>query len=320
MTGMNASAGRATVSVLLPVYNGARFVSRAIESVLGQTYQKVELVIVNDGSQDNSAEVIRPYLRDERVRYIEQVNRGVAAARNRALREATGEFVGLIDQDDVWLPDKLNRQVQVFMARPEVALVHCDALAIDKDDRFIAATPWGPRPEEVPGFVQLFVGNPVRACTALFRREAAVSAGGFDTSAAVNFADEYDLWLRIARSHEVAYIDSPLAYYRLHDANNSADKAVMVLATLTVLRKTLRDQPEAEVRVGRMRVRERVARLYLTLYRARLREGRPDLAIAAWLTAFWHSPRHAVWLSLSQRERNRFDWYRTRIARLLRGH
>ncbi len=308
------------VSVILPVYRGARFVARSIESVLGQTFRDLELLIVNDGSPDNSAEVIRPYLADARVRYVEQANAGVAAARDRALREARGQFVGLIDQDDVWLPDKLARQVPVLSARPDVALVHCDALPIDEDDRLLVPAAAVPGRAGASAFVEMFMGNPVTACTALFRREVAMLAGGFDSAAAIRFADEYDLWLRIARTHEVAYLDVPLAHYRLHDANNSTDKAAMVLATLAVLRKTLRTQPEALARVGRARVRERFARLHLTLYRARMRQGQRLRALAAWLLAFRHSPSRSIWLSLSQEERNRVDWYRTRIVHLLTRH
>jgi glycosyltransferase involved in cell wall biosynthesis len=301
----------------MPVYNGARFVSRAIESVLQQTYRDVELVIVNDGSPDDSADVIRPYLADPRIKYVEQANAGVAAARNRALREASGEFVGLIDQDDVWLPDKVARQVQLLAAHPDVALVHCSALPIDDDDRLLAAHTWHAGDAPRSGYADIFMGNPIRACTALFRRDAAVAAGGFDPDPAINFADEYDLWLRIARWSDIVYDATPLAHYRVHDSNNSADKAMMVRATLAVLRKALRTQAEAAQRVGAASIRERFARLHLTLYRARTRQHRRAAALAEWMCAFWTAPRMALWLSLSATEKARVLWYRKRLLDLV---
>lgn len=301
----------------MPVYNGARFVARAVESVLRQTYPAVELVIVNDGSPDDSAKVIRPFLSDPRVRYVEQANGGVAAARNRALREASGEFAALIDQDDVWLPEKLSRQVPLLAARPLVALAHCRALPIDQDDRPLPPHAWRAGVSPLPAYVELFMGNPVKACTAVFRRDVALAVGGFDTSREINFADEYDLWLRLAREHDVAYDDEVLAHYRLHEANNSADKTLMVLAAFAVVRKTLRTQPEARARIGTARIRERFARLHLTLYRAHSRQRRLARASIEWLRAFWHSPRIAVWLSLSSAERGRLLWYRKRLRDLV---
>lgn len=301
----------------MPVYNGARFVARAIESVLNQTYPDVELVIVNDGSPDDSADVIQPYLKDPRVKYVEQANAGVAAARNRALGEASGEFVGLIDQDDVWLPDKVARQVQLLTAHADVALVHCDALPIDGDDRLLSAHTWHAGDAPRSGYVDIFMGNPIRACTALFRRDAAVAAGGFDPDPAINFADEYDLWLRIARSSDVVYDRTPMAHYRVHGSNNSADKAVMVRATLAVLRKALRTQREAAQSVGAARIRERFARLHLTLYRAHARQRQPGAALAEWVRAFFTAPGVAVWLSLSATDQARLRWYRRRLVDLV---
>lgn len=114
------------VSIFMPVYRGERFISKSIESILNQTIPEIELIIVNDGSPDNSARIVSEYLSDRRVIYVEQDNRGVAAARNTALRHATGDYIGLCDQDDEWLPHKAAVQSAYLDANPQAGMVHGD--------------------------------------------------------------------------------------------------------------------------------------------------------------------------------------------------
>src|SRR5438067_8321397 len=121
------------VSVITPVYRGERFVAATIQSVLAQTYRDWELVIVDDGSPDDSAGIIDGYLPHPQIRFIRQANAGVAAARNTGIANARGEFVALLDQDDLWLPDKLERQLLYLNARPDVGFVHSRVDCIDAD-------------------------------------------------------------------------------------------------------------------------------------------------------------------------------------------
>jgi glycosyltransferase involved in cell wall biosynthesis len=110
------------VSVVLTCYNGARWISSAIESILAQTYKNLELVVIDDGSTDNSKEIVSSYLCDERVRYIYQENRGFSAAVNRGIKESRGELIGFIGQDDLWLHYKLELQVEYLNKHKEVDL------------------------------------------------------------------------------------------------------------------------------------------------------------------------------------------------------
>ena len=105
------------VSIITPVYNGEKYLLEAIESALAQTYKNFELLIVNDGSTDNSKSIISAYLSNPKIRYFEQQNAGVAAARNLALRYANGKYIGFLDQDDLWLPDKLSTHRDVLQIR-----------------------------------------------------------------------------------------------------------------------------------------------------------------------------------------------------------
>ncbi|QYO63390.1 glycosyltransferase family 2 protein [Leptolyngbya sp. 7M] len=108
------------VSLIIPAYNGERFITKALDSILHQTYSDYEIIVVNDGSTDQTAAVLQPYR--ERIRYIEQANRGVAAARNRGMALAQGELIAFLDQDDVLLPDKLAVQVECFAQQPEIGI------------------------------------------------------------------------------------------------------------------------------------------------------------------------------------------------------
>lgn len=287
-----------TVSILMPVYLGARYVSRAISSALVQTHGDFELVVVNDGSPDDSAEVIRPFLADPRVIYVEQANAGVAAARNTALRHATGDLFALLDQDDLWHPDKLARQVELFSANPRLGLVHCHAIPIDRDGNALPTDPWRPRATASQAFPEIYMGNPIQACAGMFSRAALDAVGAFDSDPALRFADEYDLWLRIASRFEVGYVPETLAYYRLHGENNSADIGPMVRATQAVLAKSERELPDAVASIPLRDRRSRHARLYLdladsevaggqllhaTLHRLRAWGLAPGLALRHWL-------------------------------------
>ncbi len=111
------------VSVILPTYNRAKYISRAIDSVLAQTYKDWELIIIDDGSTDNTKEVVEPYLKDKRIKYVWKENGGVSSARNKGLDMATGEFVAFLDSDDFYMPEKLEKSLEVFDRYPDVILV-----------------------------------------------------------------------------------------------------------------------------------------------------------------------------------------------------
>ena len=304
--------GLARVSVLIPVYKGEAFIARAIESALSQTHPDVEIIVVNDGSPDNSSRVLAPYLLRPNVRYIEKVNGGVASARNAGLAIATGQYVALLDQDDAWYPDKLARQVAVLNARPDVALVHGDVTYIGADNEVLPHDPHFPAKVEGRCFNQLFMANPVMACTAIFRRCVVDEVGRFDDGIA--FSDDYDLWLRIARHHAIAYIDEPLALYRIHGSNESRKIAGIVAATLQTLHKALRTTPDCRALVGDANIGLRFAHLECVLSRFHFSNRR-------WLLFAWHLARAAkhdgataIALGLPADALDRLRWYSKKLG------
>lgn len=309
------------ISVLMPVFGGEHYVAHAIESVLAQNYSNLELWVVNDGSPDHSADVIRPYLTDVRVNYIEQTNAGVAAARNTALSHSCGDYIALLDQDDLWHPEKLAKQVALMESNPGLGLVHCHAIPINKYGEPLPSDPYYPRLTQPNAFEEIFLGNPIVACCALFRRSALNTDDVFDMNARLRFADEYDLWLRIARQHEVGYVADTLAFYRLHDANNSRNVTPMILATLAVLGKTEREFPDAVAAIPGVLRRGRYAFLHSNLARGYRNQGNYALALVHAASAYLRAPWQCLMRSIPAALIDRFRWYRTCMNLLIgKGH
>jgi glycosyltransferase involved in cell wall biosynthesis len=246
------------VSVVIPTYNCAQYVRQAVESVLSQTYERCEIIVVDDGSSDDTKDRLAPVR--ARIHYIYQANRGLPAARNVGIRRARGEVVAFLDADDWWLPTKLQVQLPHFTSSLETALVHCDVTHFDMQTcRFLELR--RPR-DEFAGrcYGRMFFSNRVTPSTVLVRREPLLAEGGFDETL-VEGCEDYDLWLRLARLHPFAYVPERLVVYRLHGGNMSRNEIRMARATLTVLRKAMAADPSFARFVGPRAVRERLSEL-----------------------------------------------------------
>lgn len=205
------------VSVILTCYNGARWISEAIESVLAQTYRDFELLIIDDGSTDNSKEIAASYISDERVRYIYQRNRGFSAAINKGIQESSGSLIGFVGQDDLWQPDKLELQVKYFGKHKNIDLVRSNYYSIDSEGRITRLIK-----AKVPSFSSrqkmveyLFLNNYIGFESVLVKKKCFDEVGLFDERM-VGFSD-HDMWLRIAGSFDVGYLDLPLVKKREHE-------------------------------------------------------------------------------------------------------
>ncbi len=217
------------VSIVLTCYNGARWISRAIESILVQTYEDFELVIVDDGSTDSSKEVVASHLCDKRVRYIYQENSGFSSAVNRGIKEGSGSVIGFIGQDDLWMPNKLELQLKYFSEHKDVDLIHSNYCSIDSEGRIIEV-----RDIKIPNFSskkkvveQLFLNNFIGFETVLVKRRCFDEVGYFDEQM-VGFSD-HDIWLRIAGSFNIGYLDLPLVEKREHEFQLSKVRIEAVL-------------------------------------------------------------------------------------------
>jgi glycosyltransferase involved in cell wall biosynthesis len=239
-----ATAAKAdpTCSILMPAYNAGRTVGAAIESVLAQTRGDFELIVVNDGSTDDTADRVQPYLDDARVRLICQPNRGQASARNAAIDVACGTYVSLLDSDDVWLPQYLDRMCGRLDEDPSAGAVYTDAWALDDRTRRVARrtvmAPWHPPtvPTDARAFLRalLELGNFVFV-GATVRRTVLAEVGGF--RGGLEPSEDYELWLRIAaRGYRFLRVDIPLAIYRRSAGQMSADQAALTRAVSDVFR------------------------------------------------------------------------------------
>lgn len=308
------------VSVIVPVFNGEKYIGAALQSVLSQDYANLEVVVVNDGSTDASLKEIGPFRDLPNIMYIEQTNRGVAAARNTGLAHATGEFVAFLDQDDLWLPHKIKLQVEYLMSHPEVALVHSDYSAIDStgSPAHLYRSPRWPTNVEGRCFKDLFIRNRLALLTVMVRNAYLDRVGRFNEK--LSSADDYELWLRLAWHYPFGYLPECLALYRLHDSNASSNKLNMELMELGAIDSVLAKFPEIPKTIGDGLVRERlgelnyaVGSLYMWLER--------DFTTARrfYLQAFKARPFHVAsfkrcfWCSLSDSQRRTIAWYAKKL-------
>ena len=218
------------MSIIVPCHNGARFLAEALDSALAQTHPAVEVIVVDDGSIDDTPSVLGRYA--GRVRVIRQRNRGPSAARNAALDVARGDYVAFLDADDRFLPDKVARQAGVLDARPDVGLVYSGWRFIDEDGRVLRGegTPRG----EGDLLPALLLGNPIHPLAAVVRRTLVAEAGGFDES--LRGCEEWDLFLRLSRrGMRWASVEAVLGEYRIHPAQSHGQTRMMFASAIRVL-------------------------------------------------------------------------------------
>jgi len=222
------------VSVVIPCYNQAHFLGEAIESALAQSHPRFEIVVVDDGSPDDTSEVAARY---PGVRCVRQENQGLSAARNTGLRHSKGEYVVFLDADDRLLPEALEAGVKQLSAHPGCAFVSGHIRRIAADGSFLGTPRQALYQAHVEGdhYLGLLHYNSVWIPgSVMFRRAVFNSVGNFDTS--VNGAADYDLYLRITREFPVHYHGEVVLEYRRHGTNMTRDPAPMLKATVTVLR------------------------------------------------------------------------------------
>ncbi|MFH1865072.1 MAG: glycosyltransferase [Candidatus Eisenbacteria bacterium] len=223
------------VSTIIPCYNGERFIGKAIESVLGQTYRDLEVVVVDDGSSDGSLDVVGRYMSDGRVKLTRhETNKGIPAARNTGLGSSTGEFVAFLDQDDMWVPGKLEAQVPVLdEGPPDLGMVFSDIVMIDDHGTRLGLAQGREIPRNIGRMSRhrrlraLYLRNFIPLISVLARRTCLDGVGRFDESIRGGM-DDYDLCLRIVPDWDVALINEPLAVHRVHEGSYSKDVSRLV--------------------------------------------------------------------------------------------
>ena len=210
-----------TVSVVIPTHNRADLIGEAIQSVLDQTFQDFDVHIIDNGSSDDTEEVVRAF-DDQRLNYFWQENTGLpASSRNTGIARSQGEFIAFLDSDDVWLPDKLGDQVEAMRMNPARGIVSSNFRYMGERD-----FPWmnGPalQDRKIPTgrvFEALLHHNFIATSTAMVRRAALDRVGAFNSDPSIRGCEDVELWLRITHDFEYAYVPKTGALYRVHAGN-----------------------------------------------------------------------------------------------------
>jgi len=267
--------GNVKISAIVPVYNCARYVGKAIESIFAQTHPASEIIVVDDGSTDGTRDALERY--KSSITYIYQKNAGEPAARNTGMRHSSGDYIAYLDADDLWMPDKLELQLQYLKTHPNCDLVYTDMMTFD-DQGIIEHSVRAARGRVYCSgkiFPQLFRETLFGSGSVLFRKEAAEKVGGFDETFLVG--SDYEMWLRMARHFDFGYVDKPLLMYRQHPEMSTQKLGKIpqggIPWQVKVLKRTLELFPEVRRELGNSAINERLAVPYMWLGRSLMDRG-----------------------------------------------
>ena len=214
------------VSVIIPTYNRAHLIGKAIKSVLNQTYQDFEIIVVDDGSTDNTEEIVKSFT-DFKIHYIcHKHNRGASSTRDIGIKASRGEYIAFLDSDDEWLPEKLNKQMKIFESESsEVGVVYTRDYYVDEKDKKVKKVHI-PRKE---GYIYenlLRAEDVIYISTVLVKNECFKKVGLFDED--LPASEDYDMWFRIAKYYKFRYVKDLLVVCLIHNNQMTANSEIMI--------------------------------------------------------------------------------------------
>ena len=209
------------ISVIIPTYNSAEFITDALKSVFAQTFPDYEVIVIDDGSTDATADIVKSF---PGVKYLRQNHRGPAAARNLGLSKSSSPLIAFLDADDQWMDDKLEIQTRYMNSHPDVGLLYSDLSTFDDDGvKTVSYDSHHRKVYQGNVFDKLFLKNFIGTITVMVRKECFERAGYFNEE--ITRSTDWHQWLRIAYFYKVGYIDKPLAKYRWNKGSISYDSA-----------------------------------------------------------------------------------------------
>jgi glycosyltransferase involved in cell wall biosynthesis len=275
-----------TVDILIPAYNAGRYLPAALSSVEAQTFPDWRILLVDDGSTDNTPDLVAPF-RDRlgpKLFYIQQPNAGLPAARNTAIRHATADYLALLDADDIWLPDRLAASVHALNSHPDAGLAYGLIHIIDTEGAILRTWPGNPAHAEGDIAPHIYMRSVELPCpTITFRRICIDQVGFFDET--MRATEDRDLWLRIALRYQVAFIPEVIALYRTSPGSMSDDPERMLEAQLSFI-----DKHFGSPGCGPRQRRAAVARAYKQHAETLAQRGRPKDALRSAFRAVAVSP------------------------------
>lgn len=233
------------VTVIVPAYNHDQYIEDCLKSIISQTYTNMQIIVINDGSTDNTESVVKDFISkcNIKIEFISKENEGLCKTLNRGLGIVKGKYVAFLASDDMWLPERIEKQVSFMEKNENIGMVFSDAYfmrdetATDKrftDYKPIIRAYFLNSIQTTSIYEELLMENFIPALTVLIRRECFDKVGYFDTSLKY---EDYDMWLRISEKYPIAYIDEPLAYYRVHNDNFSNNIRIMLIGAMQTLVK-----------------------------------------------------------------------------------
>jgi GT2 family glycosyltransferase len=227
------------ISVIIPVFNGEKTLKRTVESILNQTFSDFELIVINDGSQDKTLEILATF-QDPRLRVFSYPNGGLSMARNRGIAHASGAYLSFIDADDLWTPDKLEAQLAALQADPQAAVAYSWTDWIDEADQFLRpgvhVTANGDIYEQL--LLRDFIGS---GSNILVKTEALADVGGFDAS--VSPVEDWDMWLRLAARYQYVAVSAPQILYRITQGSMSSNVWKMESSSMRIIERAFENGP-----------------------------------------------------------------------------
>jgi glycosyltransferase involved in cell wall biosynthesis len=227
------------VSVIMPAYNSGKYIIDAIESVLHQSYSDYELIIIDDGSKDNTREIIMSYDNRNEMRYYYQENSGISAARNKGIELSTGKYIAFLDADDLWMPDKLSESVKYLENNSAIKMVYSDMFIINSSGE-VTGQWFRMKKEYAEGDIY---ENLIKECfivpTSFVIEKAVLLEDLFNVKA--TGVEDYDLWMRLARKYRYGLIRDPLVKWRNHDGNYSKNYAIVSEGLIGIFERELKE-------------------------------------------------------------------------------
>jgi glycosyltransferase involved in cell wall biosynthesis len=272
------------ISVIIPVYNGENTIRETIESVLNQTLQDLEVIVVDDGSQDSTLEIVSS-IKDPRLKVLSYSNAGVCTNRNRGIAHAVGEYISFIDADDLWTPDKLEAQLKALQENPKAAVAYSWTDWIDESSQWLGRGNYLSDQGDVYAKLLLndFVAN---GSNPLIRRQALTEVGGFDES--ITAAEDWDLWQRLGARYHFVVVPYPQILYRISANSLSTNVWDMESSSLKVIEKAFAQAPQSLQHLKRLSLANRYK--YLTV---KALEGIPEQKRGFVCARFlWNAIRH----------------------------
>jgi glycosyltransferase involved in cell wall biosynthesis len=274
------------VSVIVPVYNGENTIRETLESVFIQTVQDFEIIVINDGSQDATLEILSS-IQDLRLKVFSYPNAGQAASRNRGFANSSGEFIAFLDADDLWTPNKLEAQLKALQDNPHVAVAYSWSDFVDENGKFLRGGSRSTLSGDVYAKLVLtdFLDN---GSNPLIRRQALLEVGGFDES--LSPAEDWDMWLRLAARYHFVVVPLPQILYRQSSKSESTNLLRMASACERTLARTFEQAPQSLNHLKRHSLANVYKYLIFRCFNGNVKRSRALVAAKFLGCAIWHEP------------------------------